>query len=151
MIWPILAAMRERGVVEEAVFMPFRELRADFLHNGFGVYILEFHDYSLLNDDNATRLLLLNEMPAKYELSLMIETEAVTDSSIDVLSQLQTVDYLYVEKSGLSSDGIMRLQSLLPDGTVAEYYRQSGCDNHALMTERANRRLVMVDQMRPPA
>jgi hypothetical protein len=120
-ITPFLVAMKERGDVQDRVFMPFAELQADFLHNGFGVFILEFHDHSLLSDENVERLLLLNEMPPKYELTLMLETQNVTDESIDTLAMLKTVDSLFVDKSGMTVEGVARLKLLLPANTVAHY------------------------------
>ena len=126
-ITPFLMAMKERGDVQERVFMPFAELRADFLHNGFGVFILEFHNHSLLSDENVERLLLLNEMPPKYELTLMLETQKVTDKSLDTLAKLTTVDSLFVDKSGMTDDGVAKLESLLPPNTVSHYtWEQDG-------------------------
>ena len=55
--------MREREQYVESVFMPCAELHADFLHNGFGMYVLEFHPHSRWSDENVERLLLLNQLP----------------------------------------------------------------------------------------
>ena len=117
-MYPIFAAMNERNRVEDEVFMPFAELQADFLHNGFGVFILEFRDHSLLSDSNIGKLLLLNEMPPEYELTLLIDTDAVTDASIDILASLTTVDYFIVGDSVLSPDGFATLNDRLPPRTV---------------------------------
>ncbi|WP_164103829.1 hypothetical protein [Candidatus Laterigemmans baculatus] len=126
-IAPFLVAMSRLADVQERIFMPFAELRAEFLHNGFGVFYLEFREHSLLSDDNVERLLLLNEMPPKYELTLMLETPGVTDKSIDTLAKLTTVDYLFVDKSGMTADGVAKLESLLPPGTVSHYtWEQDG-------------------------
>ena len=116
--------MKERGEVQDRVFMPFKELQAEFLHNGFGVFILEFHDHSLLSDNNVERLLLLNEMPPKYELTVMLETQNVTDGSIDTLAKLKTVDSLFIDKSGMTNEGVAKLKLLLPENTVAHYIRE---------------------------
>lgn len=115
--YPFLAAMRECSRVKDDVFMPFAELQVDFTHNGFGVFILEFRDHSLLSDSNVGELLLLNEMPTKYELFLLIDTDAVTDESIDTLATLTTVDYFIVGDSVLSPDGFATLGERLPPQT----------------------------------
>jgi hypothetical protein len=120
-VTPFLTAMKERGEVQDRVFMPFEELRADFLHNGFGVFILEFHDHSLLSDENVERLLLLNDMPPKYELTVMLETQNITDESIETLGKLKSVDSLFVDKSGMTDEGVARLELLLPENTIAHY------------------------------
>lgn len=117
-LYPLFSAMAERDRVENDVFMPFADLHADFLHNGFGVYILEFRDHSLLSDTNVGRLLLLNEMPPAYELTLLIDTDAVSDESIDTLAELTTVDYLIVGDSVLSPDGFAELSERLPPRTA---------------------------------
>lgn len=118
-ITPFFMAMNERSDVQDQVFMPFAELRADFLQNGFGVFYLEFNDSSLLTDENVERLLLLNEMPQKYELTLMLDTPRITDESIDTLAKLRTVDRLVVGKSGMTTEGVSKLESLLPAGIVS--------------------------------
>ncbi|EKK00914.1 hypothetical protein RBSH_03768 [Rhodopirellula baltica SH28] len=116
-LYPFLAAMQERNRVQDEVFMPFADLQADFLHNGFGVFILEFHKHSLLSDTNANELLLLNQMPPKYELTLVIDTNAITDASIDTFANLTTVDYLIVGDTVLSAEGFANLEQQLPTET----------------------------------
>ncbi len=118
---PLLTARKQLGDIQDRVFVPFEELHADFLHNGFGVFILEFPDRSLLSDDNVERLLLLNDMPPKYELTVILETQRITDKSVDTLGKLKSVDSLFVDKSGLTDEGVARLRRLLPSNTVAHY------------------------------
>ncbi|WP_164102521.1 hypothetical protein [Candidatus Laterigemmans baculatus] len=118
---PFFVATREHDRYVDTVFMPFAELRADFLSNGFGVYILEFRPHSDLSDDNVDQLLLLNDLPRKYDLTVLIETEMVTDASVDTLAQLSCVDSLFVDKSGMTPEGVGKLKSLLPTNTVSHY------------------------------
>lgn len=82
MVIPFFLVMRERERHVETILMRFAELHADFLYNGFGTYILEFRSYSELRDGNIDCLMLLNELPLKDDLALLIETEYDTDASI---------------------------------------------------------------------
>lgn len=112
MALPFFVGMRENRRVEASVFMMFADLRADVLHNGFGVFFLEFHDQSLLTDANADRLLHLNDIPPKYEITLILNTKYITDASIETLAKLTSADWLVVDRSGLTADGVKQLESL---------------------------------------
>ncbi len=73
----------------------------------FGVYIVEFHDKSGLTDDNASRLLQLNELPSKYDLTLVLNTSKITDVSIPILAKLTSTDLIIAEDSGITDSGIV--------------------------------------------
>jgi hypothetical protein len=117
---PFYLQNRENERWLNKVFVPFKvkDLHADCLHNGFGVFVLEFYPYSDLNDSNCDRLLLLNELPERYDLTVEIKTEHITDGSIVTLARLSRVDYLVVDDSGMTPEGIAKLKSLLPQGIV---------------------------------
>jgi len=117
-VWPFFSNIREQNRAHDTVFMPLEDLRGTYLYNGFGANRLEFSDNSLLADDNVERLLLLNEVPQELHLTVTINSQNVTDSSINILAQLKTVDRLVVDKSGLTEDGIRHLTSELPPGTI---------------------------------
>lgn len=116
---PFFMAFRERGEHELNAIYPLEHLRPEYLHNGFGVYILTFNEASDLRDENASELLTLNRLPSKYDLTLIIETPEITDASIDVLSSLRTVDKLLLQGSALSPDGIDRISLDLPAGVLS--------------------------------
>lgn len=139
-IAPYFIFMREQGKVIDEFIMPFEEMRAVFFYNGFGFFILEFPNNSLLTDENVDRLLRLNGVPDKYDLTLAIETQNVTDASVETLGRLVSVDTLFVEKSAISADGIAKLESLLPEGTVAEYYKP--LDNNSMDAETVEAQLL---------
>lgn len=107
----------------QPVFDPVLPLRAELLSNPcasrFCCYWLRFPSDSFLNDDNVAQLESLNKLAAENELSLVVETRAVTDKSLRVLMSLRTVDYLDLTKSGVSDDGLEQLSAGLPDTVVA--------------------------------
>lgn len=115
--------LQERERDAATVFQSFEELGADLLHNGFGVYVLRIRSDSRLSDNNVNRLLLLNDLPQDYDLTVLIETESVTDASIDTLARLTSVDSLILDKSGLTADGVDSLRSRLPAVSVSGQVR----------------------------
>ena len=125
---PFFLAMRERGEHELNAIHPLEQLRPEYLHNGFGVYILTFNETSQLRDANATELLTLNRLPSKYDLTLTIATPEITDASVDVLASFKTVDKLHVERSSLSRDAIRRLSRELPAGVLSIPENETGAE-----------------------
>lgn len=112
----------------QPAFDPVLPLRAELLSNPCGTrfccYWLRFPGDSHLSDDNVAQIESLNKLPAENELSLIVETLAITDESLRVLMSLRTVDFLDLTKSGVSDDGLERLSAGLPDTVVA--HRQTG-------------------------
>ena len=121
---PFFSAMQERERHVQDSIYPLEHLKPEFLHNGFGVYVLTFRDGSMLTDANAGELLSLNRLPDKYDLTVIIETPSVTDASIEILSQLATVDMMMVEHSGITAEGAHDLGSRLPAGALRESNRK---------------------------
>ena len=113
-LYVVLAPFAERRRHAERAFGPLKDLSPLILDNAFGVYMVEFSPSSQLTDDNASRLLQLNELPAKYELTLTLSTMRITDASIPRLSELKSVDQLVVVDSGITDTGIADLEAALP-------------------------------------
>ncbi|MHB8974251.1 MAG: hypothetical protein ACYC3X_28525 [Pirellulaceae bacterium] len=92
----------------QPAFDPVLPLRAELLSNPCGTRFccdwLRFPGDSLLSDGNVAQIESLNKLPAENELSLTVETPAITDDSLRVLLSLRTVDYLDLAKSGVSKE-----------------------------------------------
>lgn len=115
-IWvQVMAPFAKRDADARIAFEPLEDLRPVFLHNGFGVYDVQFYPQSKLTDDNVAELLSLNKLPAKYDLSLWLLTPAITDASVPVLAQLTTTDTIVIERAGLTKEGITRLAKANPN------------------------------------
>lgn len=118
MLYKALAPFAERRRDADRAFVPLLDMNPGILDNAFGVYIVEFHAKSGLTDDNASRLLQLNELPSKYDLTLVLNTSKITDVSIPVLAKLTSTDLIIAEDSGITDSGIAELGTLLPKARV---------------------------------
>lgn len=118
--------MAERKRDADRAFGPLRDLRPAVWDNAFGVYVIEFGPASLLADDNVSRLLQLNRLPSKYELTLVLETNWITDAAIPTLAQLTSVDWMIIQDSAMTEAGIKQLVSLLPETGVRARHAGGG-------------------------
>lgn len=110
-----IAPFAKRDADARIAFAPLEHLRTEILHNGFGVFHVEFGPDSKLTDDNAVELLSLNRLPAEYDLNLWLMTPAITDAAVPVLAQLTTTDTIVIAGAGLTKDGIERLAAANPN------------------------------------
>lgn len=129
MLYTILAPFDERSRDADRAFVPLLDLNPGILDNAFGVYIVEFDAKSALTDDNASRLLQLNELPSKYDLTLVIKTNKITDVAIPVLAKLTSADLIVTEDSGMTDSGIAELNTLLPSTRVPARERKARTKN----------------------
>ena len=120
-----IAPFAERRRNADRAFLPLRDLYPEIFDNAFGAYVVEFHARSGLNDDNASRLLQLNELPSKYDLTLVLETNKITDFSIPVLAKLTSTDLIIAADSGITDSGIAKLDTLLPRTRVPARERKA--------------------------
>lgn len=104
-----LAPFAKREADAKIAFSPLFHLDPEILTNGFGVFHVKFHADSKLTDDNASELLALNRLPAKYDLTLWLKTPAISDASIPVLSKLTTTDAIVFERTNLTDKGLNQL------------------------------------------
>lgn len=121
-----LASLAERKRDADRAFGPLRDLRPAVWDNAFGVYVIEFGPASLLADNNVSRLLQLNQLPSKYELTLVLETIRITDAAIPTLAQLTSVDWMIVQDSAMTEAGIKQLVSLLQETGVRARHAGGG-------------------------
>jgi hypothetical protein len=120
-----MAPFAERKRDADRAFVPLLDLNPGIWDNAFGVYVIEFHAKSGLSDDNASRLLQLNELPSKYDLTLVLETNKITDVSIPVLAKLISTDLIIAADSGITDSGIAKLDTLLPKTLVPARERKA--------------------------
>ena len=125
MLYKVFAPFAARSRDADRAFVPLLDLNPAILDNAFGVYIVEFNAKSGLTDDNAARLLQLNELPSKYDLTLVIKTNKITDVAIPVLAELTSADLLIAEDSGITDSGIAELDTLLPRTRVPARERKA--------------------------
>ncbi|KAA1257326.1 hypothetical protein LF1_54750 [Rubripirellula obstinata] len=118
-LYVALAPFAQRDADARAAFGPIASLQPEILDNAFGVYIVRFTPDSFLTDRNVSQLLSLNRIPNDSDLTLMIETQSVTDESVTVIRQLTSVDRLHLNRTSISADGIALLVSSLPDCTLS--------------------------------
>lgn len=81
-------------------------------------YLVIFPEGTGLSDDNIDDLAPLNRLPANNFLDVVIETDNVTDRSVDSLASIKTIDLLVVVDSGISDTGIEDLKQRMPDTWV---------------------------------
>jgi hypothetical protein len=108
----------------EKAFAPLLQLRPVILSQPFPFYrncryVIDFPATSTLSDGNVAILTAVNQLPPRNELDLTISTPAVTDASVPVLEALESVDFLMVDKSGISDTGMQRLREKLKDRFVS--------------------------------
>ena len=110
----LMAPFAKRDADAKIAFTPLIQLKPLILDNAFGVYHVEFWPDSKLTDENVSRILSLNQLPAEYDLTLWLKTPAVTDASIPVLAQLTTTDAIVIDGAGLTPAGLKRLSAANP-------------------------------------
>lgn len=114
----VTAPFAERKRDADRAFVSLLDLNPRILDNTFGVYIVEFDENSGLADENASRLLQLNELPEKYDLTLVLSTKKISDISIPCLARLTSADLIIVDNSEISDSGITELDTLLANTRV---------------------------------
>lgn len=106
----------------DSAFKPLASLAPIVLSQPCGTrycrYVLELPAQSGLNDDNAAVLQSLNSLPTPNTLDVTISTERITDASLPVLASLRSVDLLDVTKSGVTDQGISKLQTAMPNVVI---------------------------------
>jgi hypothetical protein len=116
---------RQRIRDSDAAFLPLVPLGVTVWSNPvafdrYCVYVAEFSPGCNLRDANVAELVCLNELPDRNGLDLLIETPALTDSSVPYLKAIRKVDILDVTKSSISDAGILELRKAFPRAVVVE-------------------------------
>ncbi len=106
----------------EPAFRPIEKLGCEILSQPYGGrycrYLVTFPPGSALTDSNVTTLNSLNHLPKANTLDIVIETDKLTDDSINQRAALETIDLLDVTASAISDDGIAQLKERMPDTHV---------------------------------
>jgi hypothetical protein len=120
----VWCSIQERRRVADAqeVFPRIEPLGCQILSNPCGgrycSYIVEFPPETRLSDDNAAGLKTLNDLPVENDLSVIVNTSAITDNALPHLKALATLDTLDVTRTRITEEGIEALAQALPGCTV---------------------------------
>jgi len=114
----------QRYMDADPAFRPILELQPVILSQPIAFcrhcrYVVDFSAESKLSDENISLLESLNRLPSRNVLDVTIRTPNVTDASIPVLENLDSIDMLAVDESAISDAGEQRLRETLEDRFVS--------------------------------